>query len=128
MVTAELTTENIDRWFPSRPSSSEDGSEVVFRGIVRDSENGRSIRALVYEQYEGMALKQLEKLAMNAVSRFGLSSLDCIHRTGTVPAGEAAVVVVIRSGHRSEGFDAMSWFMDELKKVVPIWKVGSIDS
>ncbi len=121
-----MTTEKIDGWRGDMLPHPSEGSEVIFTGLVRDRENGRRIAALVYEHYEGMAQKELEKLARATEERFGITSLSCLHRTGTIPVGEAAIVVIIRSKHRNEGFSAMSWFMDGLKKVVPIWKVGSV--
>jgi molybdopterin synthase catalytic subunit len=39
-----------------------------------------------------------------------------------VAAGEPSVVVRVTSGHRGAAFDASEWIMDELKRVVPIWK------
>ncbi|MEC9486394.1 MAG: molybdenum cofactor biosynthesis protein MoaE [Prosthecochloris sp.] len=126
MVSAEITDTAICGWLPDRPLLTTDGAEVVFRGMVRDEEDGQSIAALVYEQYEGMARNELQRLGETASGRFAISSLDCIHRVGTIPVGEAAIVVVIRSRHRAEGFAAMGWFMDELKRVVPIWKTGSV--
>ena len=52
--------------------------------------------------------------------------MHCVHRVGTIPVGEAAIVVLVRSRHRQEAFLAVGWFMDELKRFVPIWKVGSV--
>ncbi|NEX11222.1 molybdopterin biosynthesis protein MoeE [Prosthecochloris sp. ZM] len=128
MISVHITSEKIDGWRGEFPGDPSEGSEVIFTGLVRDKENGRRIAALVYEHYEGMAQKELEKLARGAVDRFAIASLCCRHRIGTIPVGEAAIVVIMRSSHRKEGFSAMSWFMDELKKVVPIWKVGSIEA
>jgi len=124
---AEITRRKIDGWRFGLPAQPQAGAEVVFTGIVRDTEDGRRIGALVYEHYEGMAQRELEKLALEAAERFGIIDLHCVHRVGVIPVHEAAIVVLVRSRHRAEGFAAASWFMDRLKEVVPIWKTGSTE-
>jgi molybdopterin synthase catalytic subunit len=44
------------------------------------------------------------------------------HRFGFVAVAEPSVVVRVTSGHRGAAFAACAWIMDELKRVVPIWK------
>lgn len=41
---------------------------------------------------------------------------------GTVPVGEASVVITIASAHRKEAIAATELAIDELKRTVPIWK------
>ena len=108
--------------FPSDDSRTQDGAELVFNGRVRATEHGENITALEYEQYEGMAETELRNLAENTVKRFPLHDLLCKHRVGKVKVGETSLHVVIWSKHRQEGIDAMSWFIVELKKRIPIWK------
>jgi len=108
--------------FPSDDSRTQDGAELVFNGRVRAKEHGENITALEYEQYEGMAETELRNLAENTVKRFPLHDLLCKHRVGKVKVGETSLHVVIWSKHRQEGIDAMSWFIVELKKRIPIWK------
>ena len=126
MVSVSISRECIDGWGFDTPPDHHAGAELVFTGLVRDKEEGERISELVYEHYEGMAQKELEKIGMAAVEKFGIIDLHCIHRVGAIPAGEAAIVVLVRSKHRQEVFSAMSWFMDELKRSVPIWKVGCL--
>jgi molybdopterin synthase catalytic subunit len=45
-----------------------------------------------------------------------------VHRTGPVAAGETSLWLEIRSPHRAEAFAAGQWLIDEMKRVVPIWK------
>jgi len=124
MVSVAITGDRIDGWIFDVPRNPDVGAELVFTGLVRDSEKGEHIRALVYEHYAGMAEKELERIGREVIGRFGIHSLHCIHRVGCIPVGEAAIVVLVRSKHREEAFKAMSLFMDELKKTVPVWKVG----
>ena len=108
--------------FPSNDSHTQDGAELVFNGRVRATEHGENITALEYEQYEGMAETELRNLAENTVKRFPVHDLLCKHRVGKVKVGETSLHVMIWSKHRQEGIDAMSWFIVELKKRIPIWK------
>jgi len=107
---------------PSDETHTKDGGELQFYGRVREMENGQPIVALDYEYYEGMAEKELQELGEETMSRFAISQLDCIHRVGKILVGEASLRVVIWSKHRAEGLDAMTWFISQMKKDVPIWK------
>ena len=121
MITTRITTDYLQ--IPkSDDSHGDDGAELQFYGRVRDMENGQPIVALDYEYYEGMAEKELQKLGEEAMRSFAISQLDCIHRVGNVPVGEASLKVVIWSKHRVEALNAMAWFISQMKKDVPIWK------
>ena len=113
---------NIIPALPSDETHTNDGGELQFYGRVRDMENGQPIVALDYEHYEGMAEKELQKLGEELLEKFSINELDCIHRIGKIPVGEAALRVTIWSKHRTEALDAMAWFISQLKKEVPIWK------
>ena len=100
----------------------QDGAELVFNGRVRNTEHGKEIIALEYEQYEGMAELELGKIAQLTCEKFPINELYCKHRVGRIGVGEISLHVVIFSKHRKEGLAAMNWFISELKKLVPIWK------
>ena len=109
-------------YFEHEESRNKDGSELLFNGRVRSKEGDNLIKELEYEQYEGMALSELTNLANESLNKYPISDLFCIHRIGKIKVGEASLHVVIWSKHRKEGFEAMSYFIAELKKRVPIWK------
>jgi len=100
----------------------EDGAAVVFEGIVRNHTRGRRTRHLVYEAYEGMALKQMEELAERALAEFKIRDVALVHRLGRLEIGETSVLIVVASAHRTAAFDACRWLIDTLKRSVPIWK------
>ena len=100
----------------------DEGAELVFNGRVRSTENGELILALEYEHYSGMAEKELNGLAQETVEKFPLRDLFCRHRIGRINIGETSLHVAIWSKHRKEGLEAMTYFITELKKRVPIWK------
>lgn len=99
-----------------------DGAVCVFGGIVRNNTRGRQTLHLDYEAYEGMALKQMQSLRMEAIERFGVREVAIVHRLGRLVVGETSVLVAVASAHRGAAFDACRWVIDTLKKTVPIWK------
>ena len=108
--------------FISDDSRKQDGAELIFNGRVRNTENGKEIIALEYEQYEGMAELELKNIAHLTCEQFPINDLFCQHRVGIINIGEISLHVVIWSKHRKEALAAMDWFILRLKKLVPIWK------
>src|SRR3954469_20571440 len=100
----------------------EDGAIVMFDGIVRNNSRGRKTLYLDYEAYESMALKQMEDLADEALTKFPVRDVRIVHRLGRIEIGESSVFIAVASAHRAAAFDACRWLIDTLKKTVPIWK------
>lgn len=113
-----------------------DGAVVAFVGRTRVSpgtpapgqeaeaarHEGRSVEALDYEAHEAMVGRVLEAIADEIAERFGVRRLAILHRTGSVPLGEASVAVVTVSPHRDAAFRAARYAIDETKARAPIWK------
>jgi MoaE-MoaD fusion protein len=100
----------------------EDGASVIFEGVVRNHSRGRHTLFLEYEAYEPMALKQLDGLIAEALTRFQIRNAAIVHRLGRLEIGDTSVLIVVTSAHRAAAFDACRWLIDTLKKTVPIWK------
>ena len=100
----------------------EDGAVTIFDGIVRNHSRGRRTLYLDYTAYEGMALRQMEQLAQQALARFAIRDLRMVHRLGRLQTGESSVYVAVASAHRAAACDACRWLIDNLKTTVPIWK------
>ncbi len=98
------------------------GGILTFHGVVRGLEGGREIAGLTYETYDPMAKRMLEKLAAEAVTRFGLLGFRVTHSRGFVPVGEASLLVEAAGAHRAETLEAMAWYILRMKEDVPIWK------
>jgi molybdopterin synthase catalytic subunit len=98
------------------------GAVVAFLGVVRDSEAGAAIRALEYETFQRMAEHQFHLLFDAMEKRWPIGSVRVVHRVGVVPAGEPSLWVEVSAPHRAEAFAACQWLIDEMKRVVPIWK------
>jgi molybdopterin synthase catalytic subunit len=107
---------------PEPLDDPEAGALVVFWGAVRATEAGREITGIEYEAHQTMAEHQMRLVAESAVEKFGVREVLIRHRVGFVAAAKPSVVVRVASGHRGAAFAASQWIMDELKRVVPIWK------
>ncbi|MFL6589518.1 MAG: molybdenum cofactor biosynthesis protein MoaE [Chthoniobacterales bacterium] len=107
---------------PSRDFDAHSGAVVVFWGAVRGTEDGREIEGIDYEAHRAMAEHQMRVVAETAARKFEVREILLRHRIGFVAVAEPSVVVRVASGHRGAAFDASQWIMDELKRVVPIWK------
>ena len=121
MIRVEIVDSSIIP-FESDDNQKEKGAELIFNGRVRETEHGKKITMLEYEQYEDMAEKELINIARETQNKFPIKDLLCRHRIGKVKVGETSLHVSIWSKHRKEGLEAMSFFIIELKKRVPIWK------
>jgi len=114
------TKDELERPLPSPDGSA--GAVLDFHGVVRGTENGRTIRGIDYEAHPVMAKHQLTLIAEQAIERFRLTTTVIRHRTGFVAVGEASLLVRVAAAHRQAALEAMAWLVDQLKKKVPIWK------
>lgn len=105
-----------------RKQSGGMGAAVYFMGIVRDKEDGKAIRAIEYESFQRMAEHQFNLLFDEMEKRWPVESIRLVHRVGVVNAGEPSLWVEVVAPHRGEAFAACQWLIDEMKRVVPIWK------
>ncbi|MFN9272785.1 MAG: molybdenum cofactor biosynthesis protein MoaE [Planctomycetia bacterium] len=106
----------------STVASDAAGANVLFVGTTRGITAGLVTRSLEYEAHEPMARGELDRLRDEAIERFGLESCAIVHRLGVVPVGEASVAIAASAPHRREAFAAAEWLMEEVKRVVPVWK------
>jgi sulfur-carrier protein adenylyltransferase/sulfurtransferase len=98
------------------------GGYTSFEGLVRNSNEGMSVRHLEYEAFEPLAVKEGEKIVAEAIKRFGIARAACVHRIGDLGIGEMAVWVGASARHRDEAFRACRYIIDEVKHRVPVWK------
>jgi len=107
---------------PPKTHRGDAGAINDFWGVVRRLEGGREIIGIEYEAHREMAEHQLRQIAEQAVEKFRLQLVIIHHRIGFIAVGEPSLFLRVASPHRSEGFRAGQWIVDELKKKVPIWK------
>ena len=120
----------------ARLATPADGAIVTFLGVTRASPGtpapgqeaeaerhaGRAVESLDYEALEPLAIRVLVEIADEIEARFGVERLAIVHRTGSVPLGDASVAIVACSAHRADAFAAASYAIEETKARAPIWK------
>ncbi|MGH2451020.1 MAG: molybdopterin converting factor subunit 1 [Candidatus Limnocylindria bacterium] len=98
------------------------GAVAVFLGTVRNASLGRRVTHLEYEAYAEMAETKMREIAQRLEREHAPLRLALHHRVGDLAIGEIAVVVAAGAPHRDAAFAAARAAIDELKRVVPIWK------
>ena len=99
-----------------------DGAVIVFHGVARRFSRGRDVVHLEYEAYPEMAEKVMAEIGDEIRTRWPVSGVAIVHRTGVLEIGQASVIIAIAAPHRAEAFAATQYAIDRLKQVVPIWK------
>lgn len=119
-----LTTDTIDEstLIRERQMSSNMGAAIYFAGVVREEENDKSIRAIEYEAFPTMAEHQFHLIFDQVEQRWPIEAVRLVHRLGVVQVNEPSLWVEVTAPHRGEAFDACQFIIDEMKRVVPIWK------
>ena len=119
-----ITTEPIAEasLFACRQASDAAGAVIYFLGIVRGIEQSAPIAAIEYETFQKMAEHQFHLLFDQIEKRWPIQSVRLIHRVGVVKVSEPSLWVEVIAPHRGEAFAACQWLIDEMKRVVPIWK------
>ena len=119
-----ITREPIDeaRLVSGRTMSAQMGAAVYFTGVVRGTESGEAIGAIDYESFQEMATHQFGLLFDEIEKRWPIESVRLVHRIGVVKVNEPSLWVEVIAPHRGEAFAACQWLIDEMKRVVPIWK------
>lgn len=97
------------------------GAVTSFIGNVRSTPE-KPVDTLTLEHYPGLAQKQIERFANEAVTKFALTDIKVIHRFGEMQSGEVIVMVLAAAPHRQASFDGANYVMDWLKTDAPFWK------
>ena len=97
------------------------GAVVTFSGNVRNHDNGRDVRTLIYEGHPS-AQQVIEGVARDVATEHDIIALAIVHRIGDIAIGEAALVVAVSAAHRGEAFAACAAAVDRTKDALPVWK------
>ncbi len=103
-------------------NNSQDGAVVFFVGLVRDFNQGHSIKGLHLEYYPAMTENALKVIVEKAKERWPIGRVRLIHRVGSLNINDQIVFVGVSSQHREASFEAAQFIMDFLKTEAPFWK------
>ena len=100
------------------------GGHSFFLGQVRaDKINGKRIEAIEYSAYEGMVKTEADKIIETVLSEFpDVNSVNIVHSTGIVKAGEISLVILVSAGHRHQAIEACKKTVELIKEKFPVWK------
>lgn len=98
------------------------GAVDLFLGVVRDTNDGRTVSLLEYEAYTSMAEAELGRIEAEVEARYPGVRVFASHRAGALRVGDVAVICAASAVHRGEAFAACRRLIDEIKARLPIWK------
>ncbi len=105
--------------YVTRPEA---GAVTLFAGTVREWTNGKRTMHLEYEAYVPMAEKKLAEIGAEIEKKWPGSRVAIVHRIGALAISDLAVVIAVSSPHRRAAYEANEYAIEQIKKVVPIWK------
>ncbi len=98
------------------------GGIALFVGTVRNHTKGKEVKRLDFSAYKPMAIKEMHKIATQAIEKFDISKIAIHHAVGNLKIGDVPVIIAVSSAHRDAAFKACKFAIDTLKETVPIWK------
>ncbi len=98
------------------------GAILSFVGTVRDEKLGRRVLHIDYEAYESMAERVLRQIGTEMCVRWPECTAALVHRIGRVEIGAASIAIVVSTPHRAEGFEALRYGIEAVKRDLPVWK------
>jgi molybdopterin synthase catalytic subunit len=101
--------------------SRECGGVVVFSGIVRDHDGGKSVAALNYTAHP-TAEQTVKQVCHDLAEIHPGVRFWAAHRVGPLQIGDHALVAACASAHRAEAFAACADLVETIKAQAPIWK------
>ena len=94
--------------------------------MVRRDSDLNPVESLEYDAYADMAKTAARGIgARRPATKWPGARIAIEHRLGSVPLGEASVVIAVGTPHRAEAFACCRFLIEELKHRVPIWKKGN---
>lgn len=98
------------------------GAVVVFAGVVRDHDGGRSVTRLDYSSHPSAEQTLADVVAGVAADSQGVRAVAVSHRVGTLHIGDAALVAAVAADHRRAAFETCARLVDSVKEHLPVWK------
>ena len=129
LINGPITQEVIATLMGKMAERTNSGGHSVFLGQVREDQIGdKKVKAIEYSAYEEMVKAEADKIKDIIFSEFGdANSIDIVHSTGVVKAGEISLFVIISAGHRHHAIQACSKTVELIKEKLPIWKKEIFD-
>lgn len=124
LIKGPLSQKLISQYIEDAGLKTDSGGHSIFLGQVRADEiNGKKVKAIEYSVYEELVKAEAEKIKKTIFSEFeDVRSIEIIHSSGIVKAGEISLLVFVSAGHRHQALQACSKTVELIKKNLPVWK------
>lgn len=129
LIKGPIGEEIIHGLIKSQGEDTSSGGLSLFLGQVRaDAISGKKVKAIEYSAYEAMVKVEIEKIKSEIISEFGdVKSVDIIHSSGLVKAGEISLIIMVSAGHRQQATEACTKTVELVKERLPVWKKEIFD-
>ncbi|MCE5346002.1 MAG: molybdenum cofactor biosynthesis protein MoaE [Bacteroidales bacterium] len=124
LIKGPVTHELISLFLKKIGEKTDSGGHSVFIGQVRaDKINGKKVKLIEYSAYEELVKVEADKIIKTVLSEFNdVKSIELVHSTGNVKAGEISLFVLVSAGHRHQAIQACSKTVELVKEKLPVWK------
>jgi molybdopterin synthase catalytic subunit len=124
LISGPVTPGIISELVEKMGRNTKSGGHMIFLGQVRADEiDGKRVKAIEYSAYSEMVNVEAEKIKKTILSEFpDVKSINIIHSTGTVKAGEISLLVIVSAGHRQQAMAACNKTVEIIKADLPVWK------
>ena len=106
-----------------RVRSDSCGCVVTYVGLIRNTSQDKAVLSVEYQDSKGKAEAMLKEIANEAKRKWQVEHIAISRRIGKLNVGEINQVVAVASAHRSEGFAACQYIIDQLKECPPTRKM-----
>jgi molybdopterin synthase catalytic subunit len=124
LVNGPISQDTILKLIVKMGKQTDSGGHTLFLGQVRADEIARKkVKAIEYTAYVEMVNAEAEKIKNQIFAEFeDVKSVEIIHSTGRVNAGEISLVVLISAGHRQQSINGCNKTVELIKERLPVWK------
>jgi molybdopterin synthase catalytic subunit len=98
------------------------GCVATYVGLIRDYSRGKAVQSVAYEDVSGKAEQRLQEIADEIKRQWPVENVAICHRVGRLNVGDINLVVAIAAAHRTEGFAACQYAIDQFKQKLPTKK------
>lgn len=119
----------ITRFIKKMSDRTDTGGHSIFLGQVRaDEVDRKKVLAIEYSAYEELVKIEADKIKESILREFSdAKTIDIVHSTGIVKAGEISLLVLVTAGHRDHAIKACSKAVELIKEKFPVWKKEIFD-
>jgi molybdopterin synthase catalytic subunit len=129
-LTCGPISQKLISWLIEKTGGKTDsGGHMLFLGQVRADEiQGKKVKSIEYSAYSELVNAEAEKIKKTIYTEFSdVKSVEIVHSTGLVNAGEISLLVFVSAGHRQQAMQACSKTVELIKEKLPVWKKEIFD-